>query len=109
MELVTFFYTIYEPLTAENWRTRDFGGFAITDFPNASDNATLEYTVTMTIQDAKRLTVEDYDTARRLVMDNLNQIFETHEWLPMELRDEEQMHTVLDEEITLYALGRAAD
>ena len=100
MELVTFFYTIYEPLTAENWRTRDFGGFAITDFPNASDNATLEYTVTMTIQDAKRLTVEDYDTARRLVMDNLNQIFETHEWLPMELRDEEQMHTVLDEEIT---------
>lgn len=100
MELVTFFYTTYEPLTAENWRTRDFGGFAITDFPNASDNATLEYTVTMTIQDAKRLTVEDYDTARRLVMDNLNQIFETHEWLPMELRDEEQMHTVLDEEIT---------
>ena len=100
MELVTFFYTIYEPLTAENWRIRDFGGFAITDFPNASDNATLEYTVTMTIQDAKRLTVEDYDTARRLVMDNLNQIFETHEWLPMELRDEEQMHTVLDEEIT---------
>ncbi len=100
MELVTFFYTIYEPLTAENWRTRDFGGFAITDFPNASDNATLEYTVTMTIQDAKRLTVEDYDTARRLVMNNLNQIFETHEWLPMELRDEEQMHTVLDEEIT---------
>lgn len=100
MELVTFFYTIYEPLTAENWRTRDFGGFAITDFPNASDNATLEYIVTMTIQDAKRLTVEDYDTARRLVMDNLNQIFETHEWLPMELRDEEQMHTVLDEEIT---------
>lgn len=100
MELVTFFYTIYEPLTAENWRTRDFGGFAITDFPNASDNATLEYTVTMTIQDAKRLTVEDYDTARRLVMNNLNQIFETHEWLPMELRDEEQMHTVLDEKIT---------
>lgn len=100
MELASFFYTIYEPLTAENWRTRDFGGFAITDFPNASDNATLEYTVTLTIQDAKRLTVEDYDTARRLVMDDLNQIFETHEWLPMELRDEEQMHTVLDEEIT---------
>lgn len=99
MELVTFFYTIYEPLTAEKWQIRDFSGAAMTDFSNASDNAILEYTVTLTIQDAERLTVEEYDTARRLVMDDLNQIFETHEWTPMELRDEEQMHTVLDEEI----------
>lgn len=99
MELVTFFYTIYEPLTAEKWQIRDFSGAAMTDFSNASDNAILEYTVTLTIQDAERLTVEEYDTARRLVMDDLNQIFETHEWTPMELRDEEQMHMVLDEEI----------
>lgn len=99
MELVKFLYNICEPLTAEKWQTRDFSGYAVTDFPNASDNAVLEYTVTLTIQDADRLTVEEYDTVRQLVMDNFNHIFETHEWRPTELRDEELVHTLIDEEI----------
>ncbi|MDE6364211.1 MAG: M56 family metallopeptidase [Lachnospiraceae bacterium] len=99
MELVTFLYNIYEPLTAEKWQTRDFSGYAVADFPNASDNAVLEYTLTLTIQDADRLTVEEYDTVRQLVMDNFSHIFETHEWRPTELRDEELMHALLDEEI----------
>ena len=98
-ELLTFYYNILEPLTAERWQTRDFSGAAATDFPRASDNAILEYTVTLSIQDADQLTVDQYNTARQYVMEDLKHIFETREWNPVELRDEELMHTTLDEEI----------
>ncbi|WP_312941014.1 M56 family metallopeptidase [Oscillibacter sp.] len=57
-----FFYTL-EPLTAEKWQTRDFGGYSTTNY-GASDNAVLEYNFTMTILDAKTLTVREYDNAR---------------------------------------------
>ncbi len=99
IELITFFYNIFEPLTAEKWQTRDFSGSAASGFSSASDNAILEYTVTLTIQDADQLTIEEYDTVRRYVTDDLKQIFQTHKWMPTELRDEELMQTLLDEEI----------
>ena len=74
-ELLTFYYNILEPLTAKRWHTRDFSGAAATDFPRASDNAILEYTVTLSIQDADQLTVDQYNTARQYVMEDLKHIF----------------------------------
>ena len=43
------FYTL-EPLTAEKWQTRDFGGSVAADFPDASDHAMLEFVFSLTIQ-----------------------------------------------------------
>lgn len=74
-EMVEFFYNIYEPLTGEKWRKRDFSGYAVTDYSGASDNASLEYTVTLTILDADKLSVGEYDDARRNGMDWLNNFF----------------------------------
>ncbi len=96
-----FLYNILDPLTAEQWQTRSFDGYAATDFPGASDNALLEYEVTLTILDADLLTVRAYDTARQRVMDRLKTIFQTEldGLLVSELRDEELMRTLLDETI----------
>lgn len=55
--------------------------------------------MTLSIQDADQLTVDQYNTARQYVMEELKDIIETREWNPVELRDEELMHTILDEEI----------
>ncbi|MDE7324638.1 MAG: M56 family metallopeptidase [Lachnospiraceae bacterium] len=100
-EMAAFLYNIYDPLTGTKWRTRDFSGYAATDFSDASDNACLEYTVTLTILDADGLTVGEYDIVRQHVMDDLKDIFQTKlgELLTTELRDEEFMRTILNEEI----------
>ncbi len=100
-EMLSFFYNIYEPLTGERWRTRDFGGYAVTDYSGASDNAGMEYTVTLTVLDADALTVGEYDDVRRSVMGRLNDFFQKRqgELLVTELRDEELMQMLIDEEI----------
>ncbi len=54
---------ISAPLTAEKWQTRDFGGYAMTNY-DASDNAMLEYNFTMTILDVNTLTIREYNNAR---------------------------------------------
>lgn len=62
-ETASFLFHVLEPLMAERWQTRDFGGYATTAY-NAADNATLEYQLTMTILDADTLTVREYNDAR---------------------------------------------
>lgn len=59
----TFLFYILQPLTAERWQTRKFGGYAETDY-EASDNAMLEYWFHMTILDANTLTVREYEDAQ---------------------------------------------
>ena len=65
-ETASFLFNVLEPLIAERWQERDFGGYATTNY-EASDNATLEYQLTMTILDADTLTVRGVQrcTARR--------------------------------------------
>ena len=46
-ETASFLFNVLEPLIAERWQERDFGGYATTNYV-ASDNATLEYQLTMT-------------------------------------------------------------
>ena len=62
-ETASFLFNVLEPLIAERWQERDFGGYATTNYV-ASDNATLEYQLTMTILDADTLTVREYNDAR---------------------------------------------
>ena len=54
------FYTL-EPLTAEKWQTREFAGYCKIGQDGVSDNASLEYSITLDIQDADALTVREYN------------------------------------------------
>lgn len=45
------------------WQSREFGGYATTIY-GASDNAMLEYQLTMKILDANTLTVRQYNDTR---------------------------------------------
>ncbi len=62
-EIASFLFYVLEPLAAETWQAREFGGYATTNY-NASDNAMLEYQLTMKILDANTLTVRQYNDAR---------------------------------------------
>lgn len=59
-DTASFLFYVLEPLTAENWQTRSYSGVATSDFPFPAENATLEYTFTLTILDANVLKVKDY-------------------------------------------------
>ena len=70
----SFLFYILEPLTAEKWQTRTFGGYGwVTDDTVKGERTTLEYEVSLTITDANRLTVWQYSQARLGVMDGLQQ------------------------------------
>lgn len=50
-----YFFNVYEPLTADQWRTRTVDGYAANG---------AEYVFSLTILDADALTVKEYDRAR---------------------------------------------
>ena len=66
-EIASFLFYTLEPLTAEKWQTRDFGGGIASDHPGASDNAMLEFVFSLTIQNADTLTVGEYNAARLVI------------------------------------------
>lgn len=70
-ELAAFVFYTLEPLTAEQWQTREFGGVCTTDYEGVSDNAVLEYSITLDIQNAEALTVKEYNNARTGIMNDL--------------------------------------
>lgn len=76
-EIAAFLFYTLEPLTAEKWQTRDFGGGIATDYPGASDNAMLEFVFSLTIQNADTLTVGEYNAARLGVVDGLQNILQS--------------------------------
>lgn len=63
-ETAWFLFYILEPLTAEKWQTRDYSGAAESDLPAPAENAMLEYTYTLTIMDAEKVMVKDYNDMR---------------------------------------------
>ena len=75
-EIASFLFYTLEPLTAEKWQTRDFGGGITTDYPDASDNAMLEFVFSLTIQNADTLTVGEYNAARLGVASRLQNILQ---------------------------------
>ena len=93
----SFFFNLYEPLTAERWQSRTFDGGTMTSFPGTSDNAMLEYTVTLSVKQPDILTVGEYDAARQGMMDGMNALLQER---PREqLQDEAYMEKVILEGI----------
>ena len=95
-----YFFDIFEPLTAEKWETRKFGGYAadrITDVP--VDSAVFEYEFSLNIINAERLKVGEYDAAREEADNALCGIL--NDYTMEELCDEQQMRASLDEQISL--------
>lgn len=107
-ETASFLYYVLEPLTAEKWRSRQFDGYAQTHYSEAADNAVLEYIITLEILDANELTVGEYNTTRRYVMQDLNDII--NGCSSSDLRDEVRMQEIIDEGInniiSMYGTGR---
>ena len=75
-EIASFLFYTLEPLTAEKWQTRDFAGGIATDYPDASDNAMLEFIFSLTIQNADTLTVGEYNAARMGIANGLQNILQ---------------------------------
>lgn len=97
-EIASFLFYTLEPLTAEKWQTRDFGGGIATDYPGASDNAMLEYVFSLTIQNADTLTVGEYNAARLGVSNGLQNILQgkTEDQLQNNSFMQEAIHTEIE-------------
>ncbi len=97
-EIASFLFYTLEPLTAEKWQTRDFGGGIATDYPGASDNAMLEFVFSLTIQNADTLTVGEYNAARLGVTNGLKNILQgkTKEQLQNDSFMQEAIHTEIE-------------
>lgn len=93
-EVANFLFYILNPLTAEKWKSREFGGYCRTDYADASDNATFEYWITLDILNADALTVGEYNNARIGIMNGLNNILQdkTKEQLQTESVMQKMLH-----------------
>lgn len=74
-ETASYLFYVLEPLTAEKWRTKSFGGSVATDFSGAADNAMLEYTLALTVWNPDSLTVREYRDARLGISKDLRDWF----------------------------------
>ena len=92
-EIAAFLFYTLEPLTAEKWQTRDFGGGIASDYPGAFDNAMLEFVFSLTIQNADTLTVGEYNAARLGVADGLRNIMQD------KTKEQLQNHSFMQEAI----------
>ena len=92
-ETAAFLFYELEPLTAENWKTREFGSFVVTDYPEASDNAAFEFFLTFAIQDADVLTVREYNAARQGLFKKFREILQNKS--TEQLQDEAFMQDVI--------------
>lgn len=96
-EIAAFIFYILTPLTAEKWQTRDFDGYAMTGYPNAFDNAMLEFSYTLTIKNADILTVREYNTTRLEILNGLQKIL--HDKTSEQLQSETFMKEQISAEI----------
>ena len=86
-----FMFYILEPLTAENWRLREYSGAAVSDFSPPSDNASLEYVFKLNILDANKIYIKDYIDVRTGLTDTMNDILKNR--TKEELRNRSFMET----------------
>lgn len=92
--LAHFLFYVLEPLTAERWQTRDFGGCAQETFSESGQTAMVEYSYTLTIADADVLTVGAYEKAQDGITEGMSRLLE--EKSEEELSDADGMQTFLD-------------
>lgn len=95
--LAHFLFYVLEPLTAERWQTRDFGGCAQEKFSESGQTAMVEYSYTLTITDANALTVREYMQAQDGIEKRMAQFLEGKS--EAELADEDAMRSFLDAEV----------
>lgn len=100
-EMAAFFFYVLEPLSGERWRTRGFGGCAVSaglnERPLYADNALLEFDITLTILDEKKLTVGEYNAARIGMTDGMRDMLRGK--TDLQLQDEALMREIIDEEV----------
>jgi len=75
-----YFFHVYEPLTAERWRSRNFSGaemadglqvYSPTDEASPANCAEMEYNFTLLVLDENRLKVGEYEQAYHDVKENI--------------------------------------
>lgn len=91
-----FLYNVLSPIMSGR-QSVSFNGYAVTDFSSASENASLEYTGTLTILDAEQLTVGEYISARHGIEEYMGDCLQGLS--VSELRDEELMKVFIDETV----------
>ncbi len=88
-----FMFYILEPLTAEKWQSREYSGAAVSDFPNPSENASLEYVFKLNILEAGKVYVKDYVDVRKGVTNTMNDVLKNR--TKEELRNRSFMETYI--------------
>ncbi|MDO4719578.1 MAG: M56 family metallopeptidase [Peptostreptococcaceae bacterium] len=96
-ETADFFFHILEPLTAEKWKKRQFGGYVEATSFGDSEKAALEFSFALDILNPKALTVGEYDKTRKALMKELKEILRNR--TKEELADELLMRERLSSEI----------
>lgn len=102
-ETAAFFFYVLEPLSGERWRTRGFGGCAVSgglnEHPLHADNAVLEFYITLTIMNEKELTVGEYNAARIGMTDGMRDVLQGK--TDLQMQDEALMREIIDTEVEL--------
>lgn len=103
-----YYVHICEPLTAERWESRTFGGTSTARGKGSGQEwAVLEYDITLEVLDAEHLTVGTYDKTRKRAMSELGRLW--HGKTEAELRDAASLAVSLDEEIPTLAARLSTD
>ena len=95
-DIASFIFYELIPLTSFNWESRRFLNGDVTRYSDA-DNAQFDYTCTLSVLDADRLTVGEYNKTRKEVMDEFLTFFQTR--TKDELENEQDMCEAFDAEI----------
>ncbi|MDE7205990.1 MAG: M56 family metallopeptidase, partial [Lachnospiraceae bacterium] len=97
-EAASFLFYTLEPLTAEKWQTREFGGYCKIGNDGVSDNASLEYSITLDIQNADALTVREYNNTCVGMINGLQNLLQdkTVEQLQNEAIMQEMLHAEIE-------------
>lgn len=96
-ETAAFLYYCLIPLTAEEWKVRDFEGYSDVKFQDTWERAVLEYSLSLIIWDEDRLKVGDYLEARADIFAELERFM--GERSDEELQDKEKMEGLIGAEI----------
>lgn len=109
-----YLFHVLEPLTAERWWKRDFGGYVSTGLSNPPENvmqdmAVLEYEATLTILNADRLTVGEYIDTRFGMAEAIEDTVFSADYSARELADEEYMQIVINDTMTALTAEFSTD
>lgn len=96
-DIAAFLFYELTPLTAENWKSRNFGKTVMTNYEKVDDNAQFEFTCSIDIADAAGLTVGEYSQARKGVMNGLILFFQSQS--EKVLQNEAGMNKAIETEI----------